>query len=149
MADIHLLRQGHPLWENTASFARDCSWRAGPVLAERMRINAFQSWERVIAAEEGGSVIGFCTFTEKDELPDRYGFSPFIGFVFVDETHRGRRVSQQMIETALPYARDLGYGAVYLMSGERGLYEKYGFLKMGEYETVFGTTDRLYCHRLP
>ena len=75
MADIHLLRQGHPLWENTASFARDCSWRAGPVLAERMRINAFQSWERVIAAEEGGSVIGFCTFTEKDELPDRYGFS--------------------------------------------------------------------------
>ena len=66
MADIHLLRQGHPLWENTASFARDCSWRAGPVLAERMRINAFQSWERVIAAEEGGSVIGFCTFTEKE-----------------------------------------------------------------------------------
>ena len=30
------------------------------------------------------------------------------------------------------------------MSGEHGLYEKYGFEKIGEYRTIFGTTDQLF-----
>ncbi len=145
MLTIHLIRQGHPLWEKTIRFARNCSWRAGPALANRMEANAFRYWERVIVAVEEGGIVGYCTFSERDELPDAYGFSPFIGFVFVDEAHRGNRISRLMIEEALRYAKGLGYQTVYLMSGERGLYEKFGFVKIGEYETVFGTRDQLFC----
>ena len=30
------------------------------------------------------------------------------------------------------------------MSGEQGLYEKYGFEKIGDFETIWGTTDQLF-----
>ena len=143
------MRYGHPLWEKTIAFARNSSWRAGPVLAERMERNGFQAWERVIAAVEEGNVVGYCTFTEQDELPEACGYSPFIGFVFVDERRRGNRISQRMIEEALRYAGSIGYETVYLMSGERGLYEKYGFTKLGDYETVYGTIDQLFCRNTP
>lgn len=147
--DIMLIRQGHPFWGKAIDFARNSSWRAGPYLAKQMEANAFQDWERVIIAVENGSIAGYCTLTEKDELPDRYGFAPFIGFVFVDERYRGRRVSGQMIDSALRYAGGIGYGTVYLMSGEHGLYEKYGFEKIGDYPTVFGTTDQLFRKEVP
>ncbi|MBO4676743.1 MAG: GNAT family N-acetyltransferase [Oscillospiraceae bacterium] len=139
------MRHGHPLWEKTIAFARGSSWRAGPVLADRMERNGFQAWERVIAAAEDGNIVGYCTFTEQDELPAECGFSPFIGFVFVEEPHRGNRISQSMIDEALRYAGSIGYETVYLMSGEQGLYEKYGFTKLREYDTVYGTRDQLFC----
>ena len=32
--------------------------------------------------------------------------------------------------------------------GERGLYEKYGFEKIGEHRTTYGTTDQLFRRTL-
>ena len=49
-----------------------------------------------------------------------------------------------MIHEVVRYAGTLGFPKVYLMSGEHGLYEKYGFEKIGEYPTVWGTTDQLF-----
>ena len=109
-----------------------------------MRRNEFLAWERVVAAVMDDRVIGFCTFTEKDELPEEHGHSPFIGFVFVEEGSRGHRISEKMISCAAEYAKTLGYKAVYLMSGEKGLYEKYGFEKIGDFETIWGTVDQLF-----
>ncbi|MBQ3270814.1 MAG: GNAT family N-acetyltransferase [Clostridia bacterium] len=141
---VFLIYPGHPLWDAMIAFAQNCSWRAGPVLAKRMRENAFRPWERVIVAVMDGHVAGYCTLTETDELPEPCPYSPFIGFVFVDERCRGQRLSERMIERALLYAKEAGYPAVYLMSGERGLYEKYGFEKIGDFETIYGTTDQLF-----
>lgn len=142
--NILLISQEHPLWEKTACFAESCSWRAGAFLAERMRENRFQPWERVIIALDCGRIAGFCTLTEKDELPDDAPFSPFIGFVFVVEQYRGNRLSEQMIRSACGYAKETGCQAVYIVSGEQGLYEKYGFEKIGDYETIYGTTEQLF-----
>ena len=109
-----------------------------------MRKNEFQEWERICAACVDGRVAGFCTVAEKDELPEKYTFTPFIGFVFVDEAYRGNRLSEMMIQNAVSYARKAGYEKIYIMSGEIGLYEKYGFVKLGEYETIYGTVDQLF-----
>lgn len=49
-----------------------------------------------------------------------------------------------MIGKAVEYAKELQYEAIYLMSGEKGLYEKYGFEKMGDFPTIFDTTDQLF-----
>lgn len=138
------MHKDHNLWNKTISFAQSCSWKAGPLLAELMQENAFKDWERVIVAVEDDSVIGFCTFTEKDELPEEYSYSPFIGFVFVDEKYRGKRISEAMIRCVLSYAESIGFRTVYIMSGERGLYEKYGFKKIGDFYTIYGTTDQLF-----
>ncbi len=142
--EIHILTRDHPLWEQTIAMAEHCSWKAGPYLANLMRRSAFAPWERVFAATVDGTVAGYCTLTEKDELPPEQPFTPLIWFVFVDEAYRGRRISQQMIRCATAYAHGLGYEKIYIMSGEIGLYEKFGFVKLGEYETVWGDRDQLF-----
>ena len=68
----------------------------------------------------------------------------FIGFVFVDERSRGKRVFERMINAASDYARSIGYEKIYIMSGEQGLYEKYGFVNIGDFTTIYGTEDQLF-----
>ncbi|MBR4462817.1 MAG: GNAT family N-acetyltransferase [Erysipelotrichaceae bacterium] len=142
--EIYLIREGHPLWDKTIAYAQNVSWNAGPFLAEKMKRNDFLEWERVVIAVEEDRIIGFCTYTEKDALPERYDFMPFIGFVFVDENDRGNRVSERMIDQAIRYAKEIGFSTVYLTSDEHGLYEKYGFKKIGDYDTIHGTEEQLF-----
>ena len=146
--EIELMAQGHPYWEKAIGFAERSAWRAGPYLARMMRANDFLPWERVILAREGDVLLGYCTLTAHDEMPPERGLSPFIGFVYVDPAARGQRISEKMIGRAAAYAASLGYAALYLMSGEKGLYEKYGFAPMGEYDTIFGTRDQLFSRQL-
>jgi len=142
--EIEQLTSTHENWDKAAVFAENCSWGAGKTLAGLMGKNEFKDWERVFAAFEDDEPVGFCTLTEKDELHPKYPYTPLIGFVFVDEAHRGRRISEKMIEKVLEYAKSIGYGKVYVMSGEKGLYEKYGFIPMGEFESVYGGSEELF-----
>ena len=142
--EITVITNGHPLWDQTISFAETCSWKAGPYLAKKMRNNEFAGVERVIVATENDSPVGYCTFSLKDELPEDSEYSPFIGFVFVDENCRGKRISEKMIAAALDYAESNGYETVYILSGESGLYEKYGFENIRDVGTIYGTVDHLF-----
>ena len=144
MTEIYLMTAEHTYWKETISLAEKCSWQAGPFLARKMQENEFQEWERVCAICVNGKVAGFSTFSERDELSVQFDFTPFIGFVFVDEQYRGKRLSEMMIQSIISYAKELGYEKVYIMSGEIGLYEKYGFVKLGNYETVYGSIDQLF-----
>ena len=144
MTEIYAMSQEHQYWKDTLLFAAKCSWKAGHYLSQKMANNEFHEWERVFCAVENGKVVGFCTLTEKDELPSEYDFVPFIGFVFVGEQYRGKRLSQLLIDNTASYARELGYQKIYIMSGEIGLYEKYGFKKLGDYETIYGTVEQLF-----
>lgn len=141
---IYEIAHGHRLWQEVIQFAENCSWRAGKSLAALMKENQFLDWERVFVACVEGKIVGYCTFAQKDELPEKYDFSPFIGFVFVDEKYRGNRISEQMINSVIAYAVKLGFEKAYIMSGERGLYEKYGFEKIGDFETIYNTVDQLF-----
>ena len=145
---IEILIPSHPLWNKTISFAENCSWRAGAVLAKRMRENDFAENERVLIALENDDIAGFCSFANKDELPQEYDFTPFISFMFVDEKYRGHRLSGKLIDVACGIAKDQGFSTMYVMSGEVGLYEKYGFKKIGDYATIYGTRDQLFQRKL-
>ena len=41
-----------------------------------------------------------------------------IGFLFVAEKYRGKRLSEQMVNAACNVAKEQGFSAIYLMSGE-------------------------------
>lgn len=144
MTEIHLMTAEHACWKETISFAEKCSWKAGSFLAKKMQENEFKEWERVCAVCVNGKVAGFSIFTEKDELSEQHDFTPFIGFVFVDERYRGKRLSEMMIQCIISYAKELGYKKIYIMSSEIGLYEKYGFVKSGDYETRYGFIEQLF-----
>lgn len=148
MIEIEIMSFGHDLWDKTIEFAEKCSWRAGSFLALKMRNNDFESNERVLVALDGDNIVAFCTFANKDELPKEYDFTPFIGFMFVDEKYRGHRISEKLIETACNFARQQNYSKMYIMSGEVGLYEKYGFVKIGDYKTIYDSVDQLFYREL-
>ena len=146
--EISVIVSGHPLWDKTISFAQNCSWKAGPYLAKKMRDNEFDKVERVIVATDNDTPVGYCTFSLKDELPEDSKYSAFIGFIFVDENYRGMRISEKMIAAAADHAKSAGYKTVYILSGEKGLYEKLRFEKIGDITTIYGTEEQLFAKRL-
>ncbi|MBQ9196684.1 MAG: GNAT family N-acetyltransferase [Clostridia bacterium] len=141
---VLLLTDDRPEWQALIDYASICPWRAGPYLAREMRAGRFTGWERVTALLVDGEIAGFCDFTAYDEILPECGFTPFIGFVYVEEKRRGRRYSQRMLEAVERYAADCGFEKTYLMSDERGLYEKYGYTPLGEYPTIFHTKEMLF-----
>ncbi len=142
--NIQALDKNQPLWDKVIILAENCSWNAAHRLAVRMLDNDFSDWERVFAAVGNGSVLGFCVFEERGYIPDNFDCRPFINFVFVDERYRGQRISEKLIRSALDYAKGLGYQKVYLKSEHHGLYEKYGFTKIADFEPVIGRANQLF-----
>lgn len=146
--DIQIMKKDHKYWNATAEFAMNCSWRAGGYLAKLMCENAFAEEERVVVALVDGNIAGFCTYAKKDELPEEYDFTLFIGFMFVDEKYRGKRLSEKLIQTACNHAMNNGFTKMYIMSGEIGLYEKYGFEFLGMYQTIYDSEDQLFVKEI-
>lgn len=137
---LHALQASDLLWAEVANFADQCPWVAGPRLAQKMRAGDFNPWERVFAAEQEENIVGFCTLTEKDCIPD-VDYLPFIGFVFVAEAYRGQRISQALIKAALDFAQQLHFPAVYIATREQGLYEKYGFVACDQKKDRWGEPE--------
>ncbi len=144
MVNVTSVRQKDPLWQALMEYARDCTWRAGPLLAQQMEKNLFQDFERVFAATYEGEIAGYCTFQKTDCIPN-VPYTPYISFVFVGEAYRGQRISQLMICHVLAYAKTAGFDKVYLVSGEQGLYEKYGFVKLEEKMDHWGRVEQIFC----
>ncbi len=130
-------------WARLIEYAEACPWRAGAFLAEDMRKGAFTGWERVFAAKCGKEIAGYCTLAEKDCIED-LPYTPYIGYVFVGEAYRGRRLSQSLIEAAAEYARSIGFDCVHLISDHENLYEKYGFDVIERQMAPWGEMEKIY-----
>ena len=140
---IKPLVNGDELWENVAEFAENCSWKAGSSLAKQMREHKFLDWERVFVALDNENIDGFCTLAKTDCISD-VTYTPYIGFMFIGEQYRGNRLSEKLIVFALAYAKELGFDKVYLVSDHINLYEKYGFVKIGEKEAPWGELETIF-----
>jgi len=131
------------LWESVIQYAENCSWKAGPFLAKQMKENRFSDWERVFVATEDTNICGYCTIAKTDGIPNA-SYTPYISFMFVGEEYRGQRLSEQLIKFALAYAKDIGFKEVFLVSGEEGLYEKYGFTKIDDKKDSWGNDEQIF-----
>lgn len=143
--EFKIITNEEELWNKVIDFAKKCSWRAGKSLAQRMIKNKFVDWERVIVVAENQNIVGFCTFTKKDSVQD-IQYTPYIGYVFIDEFHRGERLSEKLIRFSISYAKELGFNEIYIVSGEIGLYEKYGFVKIDE-KYHNGSIEQIFIKR--
>lgn len=83
---------------------------------------AFSDGESVIVALQEGNIGGYCTVAREDCIPD-VSYSPYIGYVFVDEDYTGRRISWQMIEYAIAYMKSQGFIKGYIGSDHENLYK--------------------------
>ncbi len=135
------------LWRRVRNYAEGCSWRAGKALANRMDNNEFGDWESVIAAMDGEKICGYCTVSKTDCIPAA-DYTPYVGFIFVGEEHRGNRLSQRLIQYAMDYIETLGYNKVYIVSDHENLYEKYGFRVIDRKMAPWGSEEKIYMREL-
>lgn len=134
-------------WNEVSSYAEKCSWKAGTLLAQKMNNNEFSDWERVIVASENGNICGYCTIAKTDCIPD-VDYTPYIGFVFVDEKYRGNRLSEQLIRYSQRLLRESGFDRVHIVSDHINLYEKYGFQIIDQKNSPWGTMEKIYMQKL-
>lgn len=135
------------LWSKVRSYAESCSWRAGKTLANSMDNNTFQDWEKVVVAIEDEKICGYCTVKKTDCIPN-IPYTPYIGFIFVDEMYRGHRLSQQLIRYATDYLKRVGFNKVYLISDHENLYEKYGFRVIDRKMAPWGSEEKIYMQEI-
>ena len=150
---IQIITKDNPLWDKLIDYAAGCSWHGGGFLAEDMKNNHFQDWERVIVATEPcpktekDQIAGFATVAKTDVI-NLVSYTPYIGYVFVDEAFRGSRLSQRMINFAMAYLKEVGFQEVYLVSNHENLYEKYGFTVIDRQPAYWGDMEKIYWQAL-
>jgi len=129
--EIKQVFENDDLWQKTINYGKNCSWKAGKYLAKNMEKNKFIEWERVFVALDKGNIAGYCSFVNKDCIPN-VDYSPYISCIFVGEEYRGKRLSENMILMVIEYAKELNFNEIYIVSDHINLYGKYGFIKIDE-----------------
>ena len=107
----------------------------------------FSDWETPFVAMSGNRIVGMISLLKTDYYPLPEIF-PWVTTLFVTEVYRGRRISQQLIDHANAYAKELGFARTYIPSEHVGLYEKYGYRYLKDIVNYGGGTDRLYVKEL-
>ena len=115
--------------------------------SDRMQREDFSDWECVFVAMQGQDICGYCTVSKTDCIPN-VSYTPYIGFVFVDENCRGSRLSQKLIACASNYLHSAGFDRVHIVSDHDGLYEKYGFQVIDRKLAPWGSEEKIYMQKL-
>ena len=145
--ELTFVERGTPLAEKLIAFAKQCSWDAGPCFAGYLEYDRYVGFERAAAAVDGDNIAGYCNVLKEDCLPD-LPYTPYIGFLFVDERYRGQRLSQKLLTFCEDYLRGLGFERVYLTTDHDNLYEKYGYVYLESHMADWGEIEKLYVKEL-
>jgi GNAT superfamily N-acetyltransferase len=135
---------------NIIQWAETWDWGVGSIVAKRLSGNSFSDWETVIVAAVGGHSAGMCILEKKDSygIDLDLSLTPYITALYVDPEYRGQRISEKLLGVTCNYARSLGFDSVYLISNEKGFYEKYNFVKFSQTLTAYGRIEPVYRKKL-
>ena len=130
---------------------KSADWRAAKYLVELLETNEFYtlcgSTSKVFLLIEKQDLISFCTFAEKDDIPDT-DLTPWIGFVFTFPQFRGKRRIGILIEHIFNLAKNEGYKNIYISTDQQGLYENFGFSYDRTLKDRNGEDSLVYKHSL-
>ncbi len=122
-------------------------WGAGQFLAQLLRDNQLKTMvgetAQVLLLTDGEKLVSFCSFAPLDDIQPTE-LTPWIGFVYSFPEYRGHRYVGQLLERAESLANDMGKEAVYISTGETGLYEKYGYEFFRMENDISGEPSRVY-----
>jgi len=134
-------------WAKLINFVKNSSWRESPIIAKNWEEVKYLDWERIFVAIENNNIVGHCSLNEKDSVPN-VEYTPYIQAVFVNEQYRGNRISEKMINSAIEYAKTLGFDKVYIVSDHKNFYEKYGFEKIDEKNDYRGELQSIFFKKI-
>ncbi len=125
-------------------------WSAGKYLHQLLETDRFHDLlgekSRLLLLTEGDRLLAFCTYAERDDIPDT-DLTPWAGFVYTFPEARGKRRMGKLLERVYHLAKADGFPCVYISTNEAGLYEKYGCAFWKTLPDESGHESRIY--RLP
>ena len=125
----------------------ESDWTAGQFLYELLRDNRFHALAgesaQVLLLTDGSRLASFCTYAERDDIPDS-DLTPWMGFAYTFPEFRGRRLMEKLIRRVKELARADGKDHVYISTDHAGLYEKYGAVFREAAKDVRGGDSRIY-----
>ena len=127
-------------------WAEKWDWGVGKKVAKRLHSKAFIDWESIVVLVKNKQYAGLCILEVKDEWGTDIdpALTPFITAVYIDPQFRGQHLCAKLVEAACDYAHSIGFNTVYLISGEQGLYEKFGFDIFTQTVTLSGEVEPVY-----
>lgn len=122
-------------------------WTAGQYLHRMLSQGVFSDFAgkdpKLLLLTEGDELIAFCTYTERDDVPNTE-LRPWMGFVYTFPRYRGHRYTGHLFQAVEALARAEHAENVYITTGHVGLYEKYGCEFYQMMDTRSGEPSRVY-----
>ena len=103
---------------------------------------------QIIVATKNTQIIGYYSLVEKELIKDNLTYTPWLGTLFIRKKYRGMHYSPILIADACQRVKDMGYGNLFLATEHIGYYEKFGFIKIGSGQYLWGTTTKFYKKQL-
>lgn len=145
--EIKIFNSSNIYWQKLIEFSKASDWDAGIELSMRLSEDNFLDWERACIAIENDTIVGYSIFVEIDSCP-KSKYYPWVGYIFVDSNHRGKRISEKMIEHLSAYAKGFGFENIYIQTGFEGLYEKFGFKHIDDLQSDNGGLEKVFTRPL-
>ena len=124
-----------------------CDWTAGQYLHQILKENRFHELygekARVLMLADGTKLASFCTYAERDWIPETE-LTPWLGFVYTAPEYRGRRLMGRLIREVKALAREDGYDTLWISTDDAGIYEKYGAVYDRTLKDTRGKDSRIY-----
>lgn len=126
---------------------KEADWQAAKYLARLLESGEFYTLcgitSKVFLLTDNTNLISFCTYAEKDDIPDT-DLTPWIGFVYTFPQFRGKRRIGKLIEYIYLLAKKEGFPALYISTDQQGLYENFGTIYACTLKDIHGEDSFIY-----
>ncbi|MBO7042273.1 MAG: GNAT family N-acetyltransferase [Alphaproteobacteria bacterium] len=103
---------------------------------------------QIVVAIQDGEIVGEYSLVRHELLKDNFGFTPWIGTLFVAEKYRGQGYSKKLLLNTFEKIQKMGFDEVFLATDLENFYEKFGFefVKTGVFD--WGKETKIYRKKL-
>lgn len=95
-----------------------------------------------IVLEENNIIAGYALYPS--DIVSRFELTPWLGWLHVNEDHRGMGISSKLLNHGLQEAKRMGYDKLYLSSDLEDFYEKRGWSFFSKAYQIRGKETKIY-----